>query len=98
MRARLCVRTIAVVATAAAIGPAAAQAKFDDAVNPSEGGIALAPIQAPAAQHPGDSTEWLLIGLGAAGGTALVGAGATASRRRSRRRLAPSNVGTASGS
>jgi hypothetical protein len=68
---------LAAISTAAAIAAPAAQARFDESM-PDH------PPSAPyVVNHSGDgSTEWALIGLGAAGGIVLLGAGSQRVLRR----------------
>jgi hypothetical protein len=90
MRSHHGVRMLAALAAGAGITAPAAQAKFDNTTYPPLN----AQLSLPA-HHPGGSTDWMLIGVGAAGGLTLLGAGATTSRRRT----APATkVRTASGS
>ena len=80
---------LAAISTAAAIAAPAAQARFDESM-PGQ-----APVAPQVVQHNGGgSTDWALIGLGAAGAIAL-GAG-TVRSQHVRRRTA--RVGAASGS
>jgi hypothetical protein len=80
MRLRRGVPTLAAIATAAAIAAPAAQARFDESM-PGQ-----APVAPQVVQHNGGgSTDWSLIGLGAAGGIALLGAGTVRSRHVRRR-------------
>jgi hypothetical protein len=81
---------LAVIATATAIAPSTALARFDESM----------PDHPPTAPHvvqhdAGGSTDWTLIGVGAAGGIALLGAGTVKSRHMLRR---TAGVGAASGS
>ncbi len=78
MRLHRGVRMLAAVATISATLAPAAQAKFDNSTYPTVG----APY---VVHHTGGSADWTLIGLGAAGGLALIGAGAATSRRALRR-------------
>jgi hypothetical protein len=89
MRLHRCVPMLAaLVSSAGMIGPAAAQAKFDETTFP--------PLGVPyVAHHNSGSTDWALIGLGAAGGIALIGVGTAGTRRAVRR---TTGVGATSGS
>lgn len=94
MRLHRGVRTLAAAASALAIAAPAAQAKFDNTTYP-----AYTPGQAAYLHHSGGTTDWALIGLGAAaGGAALVGVGVAGSRRRVRRGVPSGSVRAASGS
>lgn len=80
MRLRRGAPMIAAIATAAAIAAPAAQARFDESM-PGQ-----APVAPRVVQHSGGgSTDWALIGIGAAGGVALFGAGTARSRHVRRR-------------
>jgi hypothetical protein len=79
MRLKHGVSLLATVATAAAISAPSAYATW-----PSPDGGYTATV-VPAQQHPSGSPDWELIGFGAAGGVALLGAGAIGSRRLSQR-------------
>jgi hypothetical protein len=81
---------LAWIATAAAIAPPAALARFDESM-PDHPPSAPYVVQ----HHRGGSTDWALIGIGAAGGIALLGAGTARSRHALRR---TGRVGAASGS
>jgi hypothetical protein len=80
MRLRRGVPMLAAIATTAAIAAPAAQARFDESM-PNH------PPSVPYVVHHsgGGSTDWALIGLGAAGGIALLGAGAARSQHVLRR-------------
>jgi hypothetical protein len=68
------VRALAIAGTIGAIAAPAAQAT--QAMQPSGGGPAAAPV---VSQQPGGSTDWLLIGAGT--GVVVLGAGIAGSRR-----------------
>lgn len=92
MRPHLSVRTLAAVLTAAACTAPVAQANFGDYYAP------YTPLNSAAVYHAGAATDWTLIGLSAAGGVTLLGAGATTSRRRRRRDPSVGRVRAARGS
>lgn len=89
MRLRRGVSMLAAISTAAAIAAPAAQARFDESM-PDH------PPSAPYVVHHSGagSSDWTLIGIGAAG-VALLGAGTVTSRRAHRR---TTHVRAASGS
>jgi hypothetical protein len=96
MRLHHGVRTLAAVVTTATTAAAVATpaaAYFDNTTYPPLNAFKSAP-----AHHPGDSTDWTLIGLGAAGGIAVVAVGVTGSRRLSRKSQSAARVTAASGS
>ncbi len=77
MRLHRGVRMLAAVATISATLAPAAEAKFDNSTYPGGAPYVV--------HHTGGSADGMLIGLGAAGGLALIGAGAATSRRALRR-------------
>ena len=100
MRLHHRIRTLAAVLTAAAISAPAAYGKYADAGDPAQTAAghptgasqALHPnpdsqaTGSTPAQHPSEgSTDWALIGVTTAGGIALIGSAAAASRRVTRR-------------
>lgn len=91
MRLHRGVPVLAAVVTLAGSAPAYA---FD--AGTQGGGIPQTPT-ALAAHHQSGSTDWL-IGVGAASGVALIGAGVAGSRRVTRRTASTRRVGAASGS
>jgi hypothetical protein len=92
MRPHHGVRALAAVAAAAALTAPAAQAKFSNYLAP------YTPHPAASAHYSGGATDWTLIGVGAAGGVVLVGAGATTSRRSRRRDASIAGARAARGS
>jgi hypothetical protein len=91
MRPHHGVRALAAVLTATAITAPAAQADIDNFQ------ASYTPAHSAPAPRP-DGTDWTLVGLGTAGGIALIGAGVTGSRRVRRRQASVARIGTASGS
>jgi hypothetical protein len=99
MRLHHGVRTLTAVLMATAFSAPAAYGRFVDRSDPAytAAGPAVTassttrpnPDQnganATASDRSDSTTEWVLIGLGAAGGIALIGTGAAAARRPSRR-------------
>jgi hypothetical protein len=80
------VSMLGTVATLAAVSAPAASA-FDNRA-PAFGAPSNArPVLAQ--QHPAGTGEWVVIGIGAAGGIALVGVGAAGLRRSARRPTGP---------
>jgi hypothetical protein len=92
MRPHHGVRTLAAVLTAAAITAPAAQANFGNFYAP------YTPLNSAAVHHADGTTDWTLIGLSAAGGVTLLGAGATTSRRLRRRDPSVGGIRAARGS
>ncbi len=77
MRLHNGVRMLAALTATAAITASPAYAKFDNSTYPP-----LGPVHAGSGHAAGGSTDWALIGVGAAGGITLLGAGIATSRRR----------------
>jgi hypothetical protein len=76
MRSNHSFRVLAAVASAVAIVPSAASAKFDNTTYPP-----LGPVKA-AQPHSGGSEDWALIAaLGGVGVVAIAGTGVVSSRR-----------------
>jgi hypothetical protein len=78
MRSHRRLRMLAAAAVAAGTLAPAAQAKVDNGPYP----FIAPPAPHAVVSHSPGSTDWTLVGCGAAGGLALLGAGMAGSRRR----------------
>jgi hypothetical protein len=93
MRSSSRVSMLAAVATLAGVGAAPAYAFKAGSM-----GGGAAPSAGVVAHHPASETDWVLIGVAAAGGVTLAGAGVGATRRLGAPTARSRGAGSAGGS